>query len=420
MSNFHYVDDKFHADSLDALKISDQYGTPLHVYSESRIRQNCRAYMQAYSSLNALPCFAVKANASLAIARIIGSEGLGMDVSSRAELELALRAGVPGAQIIYTGLGKQPVDVLTALSHNIKFFVVESLQELEMLDVVGRNHSTRVPVVLRFNPDVNVETHPALSTGKKESQFGFTLEEILDAARRCMALHGVNLTGVHYHIGSQLLTAHPFEESAGLLLDLCCRMISLGANLRYLDLGGGIGIAYHGHESIVSVADLASMYQKTLGHLGCQFVVEPGRSIVGDAGIILSTVLYRKEHGGKRYVILDAGMNDLIRPALYGAYHRILPVRKDPYRLMEEVKIIGPVCECDDVFADERELQSLDRGDVVAICDTGAYGFSMSSTYNGRMRLREVLVTGDESSVIRERESLEDFFRLQQVPEHLK
>jgi diaminopimelate decarboxylase len=340
-----------------------------------------------------------------------------VDIVSGGELYRALKAGIPPSRIVYSGVGKTEREVDEALRAGILMFNIESSQELEVIDARSGALGSRAPIALRVNPDVDPQTHPYISTGLKKNKFGIDIQGVLEDYRRAQSMTNVDVVGVDCHIGSQITQVEPFVDALHRLKDLLVRLRGEGIEVRYLDMGGGLGITYD-EEVPPQPTDYARAITAVAGDLGCTLILEPGRVIVGNAGILLTRVLYTKEGAIKRFVIVDAGMNDLVRPSYYGSYHQILPVKQEA---REEIvaDVVGPVCESSDFLAKDRKMPRLNPGELVVVMSAGAYGFSMSTNYNSRPRVAEVLVREDRMFVIRQRERYEDLVRGEEIPDFL-
>ncbi|HJL42944.1 MAG TPA: diaminopimelate decarboxylase [Myxococcales bacterium LLY-WYZ-16_1] len=409
MFHFDYDDrGQLCAERVPVSAIADAVGTPTYIYAKATLERHFRVFDEAFQGHPHLVCYAMKANSSLAVLELLAARGAGADIVSGGELRRALHAGIPPEKIVFSGVGKADWELSDGLEARILCFNVESEPELSALEQVARQRNVQAPVSLRVNPDVDAQTHPYIATGLAESKFGIPIEEGLRLAEHIRRSDHLDLVGLDCHIGSQIVTLPPLLAALDSVLQLADRLRAQGHGIHHVDLGGGLGIPYqsesppHPSELGKSVLDRMKGRPETL-------VLEPGRVIVGNAGILLSRVIFRKPTQARTFVIVDAAMNDLLRPSLYGAFHDIWPARRaqtDGGR--EVVDVVGPVCETSDTFAKERSVPRLERGDLVAFMSAGAYGFVMSSNYNARGRPAEVMVDGDRWAVVRERESLDD------------
>ena len=408
MNTFAYHDGQLYCEATPLRAIGDAVGTPTYVYSAGAILSAFEAYERALAAVTHLSCYAVKANMNLAVLALLAHAGAGADVVSGGELYRALRAGFEPQRIVFAGVGKTREEIREGLKADILFFNVESAAELAAVDEVARAEGTRARIGIRVNPDIDPETHPYIATGLKTSKFGIPSREAREVYRRAAALPGIEIVGIHMHIGSQLTKVTPIADSLARLAELIEGLREDGIRLRYLNVGGGLGIRYR-EESPPSPGDYVRALKPLLERLGLTVLIEPGRSIVGNAGALLTRVVYRKATEGRRFVVVDAAMNDLIRPALYNAHHEIRPVAEpQEAATLEVVDVVGPVCESSDFLAKERPLPPVDEGALLAVLSAGAYGFAMASNYNARPRAAEVLVHGDRFEVVRRRESYED------------
>lgn len=415
MHYFRYENDELHCEKIPLRRLADQVGTPCYVYSHATLKHHFTVFDSAFSSVPHLTCFAAKANSNLALLNLFGSLGGGVDIVSGGELYRARKAGIPADRIVYSGVGKTVEEIDFALQENILMFNIESTQELEAINARAAYLGRRAGIALRVNPDVDPKTHPYISTGLKKNKFGVDIDSAVKSYEQARAMDHVDVKGVSCHIGSQLTEISPFVDALRRLRMLISKLEELGVPIQYLDLGGGLGIVYdqeappHPHEYAQAILD-------ELKGLSCTLIFEPGRVIVGNAGILLTKVLYTKRTPSKDFVIVDGGMNDLLRPSLYGSYHQILPVMKHG-RETQVVDVVGPICESGDFLARDRGLPMVRQGDLLAVMSAGAYGFTMSSNYNSRPRVAEILVQEDQYHVVRRRETLEDLTRGESIPE---
>jgi diaminopimelate decarboxylase len=409
MDAFVYQDGQLHCEATPLEAVADTVGTPTYVYSASAILHAFEAYERALADLPHLSCYAVKANMNLAVLGLLARAGAGADVVSGGELYRALRAGFEPQRITFAGVGKTREEIREGLKADILLFNVESAAELAAIDEVGRAEGMRARVGFRINPDIDPHTHPYIATGLKTSKFGIPYRDARELYRTAAGLPGVEVVGMHMHIGSQLTRVTPIADAVGRLTELIDGLGQDGIPLRYLNIGGGLGIRYR-DESPPGAGEYVRTLRPLLERLELTVLVEPGRSLVGNAGVLLTRVLYRKASEGRQFVVVDAAMNDLIRPALYNAHHEIRPVAEpaagDAER--ETVDVVGPVCESGDFLAKERSLPPVAEDALLAVMSAGAYGFAMASNYNARPRAAEVLVTGDRFQVVRRRETYED------------
>ena len=408
MDPFVYRHSELSCERVSLRALAAATGTPAYVYSKAALLEGYRAYDRAFAEVPHIVCYSVKANSNLAVLGVLGKAGAGADIVSGGELFRALRAGIPTDRIIFSGVGKTPDEMRAALEVGILLFNVESLSELRALDAVARELGVKAPVALRVNPDVNPQTHAYIATGLRTSKFGIPYDQALEAYEEAAGLKGVEVVGADMHIGSQLTKAAPFADAVARIASLVKTLRERAIEIRLVDVGGGLGIRYRA-ETPPTHQEYATVLLPALRELGVTVLREPGRSIVGNAGLLLTRVLYRKDTGEKKFVIIDAAMNDLIRPPLYDAYHEIRPVNEA--RLggpVETVDVVGPVCESGDFVAKDRELAQAQEADLLAIMSAGAYGFAMSSNYNTRPRAVEVLVDGDSYTIVRRRETYED------------
>ncbi len=405
---FTYHDGQLYCEETPLEAIADAVGTPTYVYSSRAILAAYDAYERALAPVPHLACYAVKANMNLAVLALLARAGAGADVVSGGELYRALRAGFEPQRIVFAGVGKSREEIREALKADVLCLNVESRAELRTIDELARAEGARARIAVRVNPDIDPDTHPYIATGLRTSKFGIPYREARDVYRQAARLAGIEVVGIHMHIGSQLTKVAPIADSLARLAELVEALRRDGIGLRYLDVGGGLGIRYR-EETPPTPAEYVGALRPILDRLGLTVILEPGRSIVGNAGALLTRVLYRKGSDGRRFLIVDAAMNDLLRPALYNAHHEIRPVaepRSPDAR--EVVDVVGPVCESGDFLAKERPLPPVAEGALLAVLSAGAYGFAMASNYNARPRPAEVMVAGDRFQVVRRRESYED------------
>jgi len=402
---FSYSQNDLYCEQVALADLAHGVGTPAYVYSSQEILANYRAYDEAFGDLPHAVCYAVKANSSLAVLGLLAKAGAGFDIVSGGELFRVLQAGGDPSKVVFSGVGKTAAEVEYALASGIHSFNCESESELALIDAMAARRGVMAGFAIRVNPDVDASTHPYISTGLSQHKFGIAMSEALAVYERARGLKNLRAEGVSCHIGSQMLDPAPILEAVDKLLAL---VATLG--IRHLDLGGGLGIRYRDTEKAPSIREFVESLRARLGGSGLRVMVEPGRSIVGPAGVLLMRVLYRKRNGPKEFVVVDAAMNDLIRPSLYHAHHEIVPVRKNALPPIT-VDVVGPICESGDFLARGRQMANVMPGDFLAVCAAGAYGFVLSSNYNSRPRAAEVLVEGAAWRVVRRRETFEDLVR---------
>ncbi len=407
---FSYSDQDYFCEQVPLADLAAKTGTPAYVYSTQVIRENFGAYDRAFGTLPHTICYAVKANSSLAVLALLAKEGAGFDIVSGGELFRVLQAGGDPAKVVFSGVGKTAAEVEYALAQGIHTFNCESEAELALIDSLAARRGVTAGVSIRVNPDVDASTHPYISTGLSQHKFGIAISgaaEVYEGARR---FRNLRAQGVSCHIGSQILDPSPIFEAVDKVLALAADLRRRGFPIAHLDLGGGLGIAYHSGEEAPGIGAFVESFQARLSDSGLSAFIEPGRSIAGPAGVLLTRVLYRKRNGAKEFVIVDAAMNDLIRPSLYRAHHEILPLRRNPLPPVT-ADVVGPVCETGDFLARDRLMANVFPGDFLAVCSAGAYGFVQSSNYNSRPRAPEVLVDGASYRIVRERETYADLVR---------
>lgn len=419
MHHFEYQDGRLYAEDVDVTALAEDIGTPFYVYSESTLRRHVRVFSNAFSGADSLVAFSVKANSNVAVLRILASEGAGADVVSGGELMRALKAGIAPDKIVFSGVGKTRDEMQAALKAGIYQFNVESAPELEALNAVATDLGLRAPVALRVNPDVAAGGHDKISTGRKEDKFGVAWKDAPRLYAHARTLQGIEIVGVDLHIGSQIADLAPFEaafsKAAGLIADLR----GDGCTIARLDLGGGLGIPYGEGKTPPHPDAYAQLIKRLTDPLDVRLIFEPGRMIAGNAGILVTRVVYVKEGEARRFLIVDAAMNDLIRPALYDAHHDIKPVVQTAHADLATYDVVGPVCESSDFFAKNRTLPALAPGDLAAIMSAGAYGAVQASQYNTRPLIPEVLVKGHDYAVIRRRPSFQEMTALESNPSWL-
>ncbi|MFM7084019.1 MAG: diaminopimelate decarboxylase [Hyphomicrobium sp.] len=418
MHHFTYKNLILHAENVDLEKLSEQIGTPFYCYSTATIQRHYEVLSQAFAGIDHLICFAVKANSNLSVLATLAQLGAGMDVVSYGELLRAQKAGVEPKNIIFSGVGKSKEEMLYALQIGILGFNVESEPELELLNQTAQSLGKKASISIRVNPDIDAKTHAKISTGKSENKFGVSYLEAPRLYEKAREMQGISISGIHMHIGSQITELEPFSDAFTLMRELVLHLLSRGIMLKYLDIGGGLGVPYRADIEIPpNPFDYARLIKEKLGNLGLKIVLEPGRMIVGNAGILVTKVLYVKHSQGRYFTIVDAGMNDLIRPTLYDAYHDIWPlIKKEAKQDLFQQDIVGPICETGDYLALDRLLPIFSTGDLIAIMTAGAYGAVMSSYYNSRLLTPEILVKGDKFAIVRPRQTYDDIIGFDRLP----
>jgi diaminopimelate decarboxylase len=418
MHHFGYRGGVLHAEDVSLARMADEVGTPFYCYSTATLERHFQVLQQAFAGLDTLICYAIKANSNQGVIATLGRLGAGMDVVSEGELRRARAAGVPADRIIFAGVGKTRSEMAYALSESILGFNVESEQELDALSSVAAELGRTAHIALRINPDVDAKTHAKISTGKAENKFGIPFMDAPRLYAKAAKLPGIEASGIHMHIGSQITDLQPFRDAFTLMRELAAELRRAGHSIEHLDVGGGLGVPYHsGNDIPPSPQAYAQVVGETLGDLGLKIALEPGRMIVANAGVLVACVVYTKSGAAKTFTIVDAAMNDLIRPTLYEAEHEIWPVNEAVGRKPPTMQdIVGPVCETGDYLALNRKLPPLDPGDLIAFMTAGAYGAVMSSTYNSRLLVPEVLVKGSEYAIVRPRPSYDDLIGLDRLP----
>lgn len=419
MHHFHYLNGELCCENVPLRAICDDVGTPTFVYSRHTLERHFRVFQEPFSSVDHIICYSMKACSNLAILKVFANQGSGVDIVSGGELYRALKAGVDPSRIVYSGVGKKVSEMQEALAAGILLFNVESEEELYLLDRQAQAMGKKARIALRVNPDVDPQTHPYISTGLRKNKFGIQADRAEALYRKAKFLAGIEPVGVDCHIGSQLTDLSPFTDAVDRLVELIGRLRQDGIDVRYLDIGGGLGIPYDQEEPPLP-AEYGNAILRMISGLNVTLILEPGRVMTGNAGVLVTRVLFRKQGTGKSFVIVDAAMNDLIRPSLYEAHHSVWRVAQSSTNDSSQGKIIadlvGPICESGDFLAQSREMDDAHSGDLLALMSAGAYGFSMSSNYNSRTRAAEVLVDGNSFHVIRERETYEDLVRGERIP----
>lgn len=414
MDHFNYQGHSLCAEAAPLAEIAARYGTPCYVYSRATLERHWHAFDRAFAGQRHLVCYAVKANSNLAVLNVLARLGSGFDIVSVGELERVLAAGGDPGKVVFSGVGKREDELRRALDVDIRCFNVEVPGELDRLNRIAGELGRKARISLRVNPDVDAQTHPYISTGLRENKFGIDVDEAIEHYRRAAMLPHLDVTGIDCHIGSQLTSLEPFIDALDRVLLIVERLREHGIPIHHLDIGGGLGIRYDS-ETPPEPREYAEVLSRRLEGMDFEILMEPGRAIVGNAGILLTRVEYLKANGGKHFAIVDAAMNDLIRPSLYQAWQEILPVERNGTALPRRYDVVGPVCETGDFLGKDREL-AIAEGDLLAVRSSGAYGFCMSSNYNSRPRVAEVLVAGDQTFLARERETVSDLFRHEHLP----
>ena len=419
MKYFEYKENALYCEDVLLSDLAEEYGTPLYVYSKRQIIENLQAIDAAFNGAEHLLCYSLKANSNHSILKLLAEAGAGADIVSGGELHLALKAGFLPNKIVFAGVGKRSDEIEYALQQNIFSFNVESVPELQAISRAALRLGKRANVSLRINPDIDAQSHPYITTGLQTTKFGIEASKALEVYRYASTLPSIDVIGIHTHIGSQITKMEPFVDTAKFVVSLIERLREAGIHITHIDFGGGVGVPYFNairhealpiedpsHDNIPEPAEILGAVLPLLQSTGCSIWMEPGRTVIANAGILLTRVVYVKDNGVKKFVIVDGGMNDLLRPSLYHAHHQIVPLALKTYE-HQKVDVVGPICESTDFFAQDRELPNVAAGDDLAILTAGAYGFVLSSNYNGRLRPAEILVNGERVRVIRPRETLE-------------
>jgi diaminopimelate decarboxylase len=420
MNYIAYKENTLYCEDIPLIELAEEYGTPLYVYSKNQIIEKYRSLNDALGDVSRVVCYALKANANHHILKLLAAEGAGADVVSAGELYLALKAGFSPDKIVFAGVGKREDEIEFALKQNIFSFNVESVAELHMISRVAIRMEKKARISLRINPDIDAQSHPYITTGLQSSKFGIEASKAIETYKYAATLPSLELVGIHTHIGSQITKIDPFVATANYVVGLIGKLREAGINLSHIDFGGGIGVQYVNavsHEAlpqeetsnnnVPTPSEFLTAVLPILQATGCSIWIEPGRSIVAESGILITRVISTKENSVKKFVIVDGGLNDLIRPSLYQAYHQIVPLSISTYET-EKVDVVGPICESTDFFAKDRLLAKTNAGDYLAVLTAGAYGFVLGSNYNGRLRPAEILVNGDRVRIIRQRQKFEE------------
>ncbi len=417
MHHFTYRNGTLHAEDVNVAELAEDVETPFYCYSTATLTRHHEVLKAAFHDLDLTICYAMKANSNQAVIKTLADLGAGMDVVSEGELRRARAAGVPARKIVFSGVGKTATEMSYALREGIACFNVESEPELELLSEVARRLSETATISIRVNPDVDARTHAKITTGKSENKFGIPMSRAREVYARAALLPGLRISGVDVHIGSQITTLEPYREAYTLLADLVQQLREDGHAITHVDFGGGLGVPYRGTNDVPPHPDeYAAVVRETLGQLDCKFIMEPGRMVAGNAGILVARVIYVKQEAGKRFIIVDAAMNDLIRPTLYDAWHDIVPVSKPLEASTTSIAdVVGPVCESGDYLAQNRQMPPVQAGDLIAVMTAGAYGAVQSGTYNSRLLVPEVLVNGEHFAIVRPRQTYEALIGLDRL-----
>ncbi|WP_083503001.1 diaminopimelate decarboxylase [Bathymodiolus septemdierum thioautotrophic gill symbiont] len=411
--SFSYQNQTLHAESIAIMELMDAYGSPLYVYSRTDIENNWREFDQAFGAHPHLVCYAVKANSNIAVLNVLAKLGSGFDIVSIGELERVLKAGGEASKCVFSGVAKTVIEIERALEVGVRCFNVESESELDRINTVAKSIGKKAPISIRVNPNVDAKTHPYISTGLKENKFGVDIGEAIDLYKKANNADYLEVQGLDCHIGSQITDVSPFLDALDKVLALVWQLNDEGISIHHLDLGGGVGIDYDGEQTINIKAYIDAIINK-VGQT--EIILEPGRAIVGNAGIFVTKVEFLKQNSEHSFAIVDGAMNDLLRPSFYNAYHQVLPVNENATGTKAQWDLVGPICETGDFLAKNRDL-SLSEGDYLALMSAGAYGFSMSSNYNSRPRVAEVMVSGENHQLVRKRESVQDLFAKERLYE---
>ncbi|MGI9554158.1 MAG: diaminopimelate decarboxylase [Thermodesulfobacteriota bacterium] len=412
----HYKNDELFMEEVPVRDIADKVGTPCFIYSYGSIAESFRSYKEALSDIDPIICFSTKANSNLAVLNAFADLGAGFDIVSVGELNRVIKAGGDMSKVVFSGVGKTDLEIKEAIEAGILFFNVESVDELNSINEVGIKIGKKAPIALRVNPDIDPKTHPYISTGFKKSKFGIELSKSAQVYKDASKMEGINIVGIDAHIGSQIFELSSFSDSVKKLIRLADILVNEGIEIKYIDIGGGLGINYKIDEEPPSTIEYAeTIISETTGS-PYKIVIEPGRSLIGNSGVMVTKVLYTKEGSAKNFVIVDAAMNDLIRPAFYNSHHEIITV-KQSRTATKEVDIVGPICESGDFLAVDREFPEVHKGDYLSVLSAGAYGFVMSSNYNSRPRAAEVMIMGNKFEIIKERENFDDLIKGERIPD---
>ncbi|MBN1930024.1 MAG: diaminopimelate decarboxylase [Desulfobacterales bacterium] len=414
MHHFKYRNNELYCEDVPVQRIAENVGTPFYLYSHATLKRHFLIFNQAFQGLNRLVCYSAKANTNLAVLKLFANLGSGLDIVSGGELYRGLKAGFSADKIVYSGVGKRIDEIDYALDKGILMFNIESLEELELIDKRAGMLKKKAPIAIRVNPDVDPKTHPYISTGLKKNKFGIDIESSIQGYKIASKLKNIQVIGIDCHIGSQITESKPFEDALESIKKLITDIINLGIKIKYIDMGGGLGITYDA-ESPLHPSEYARAIVKSLEGMPIELILEPGRVLVGNAGILVTKVLYRKASREKQFIIVDAGMNDLLRPSIYKAFHAIEPVLKSEEKTIV-ADVVGPICESGDFLALDRKISNAKADDLLAVMSAGAYGFTMSSNYCSRLKVPEVMVKDDRFEVIKARQTYEDLIAGECIP----
>ncbi len=417
MNHFTYCNNKLYCENINIAEIAKKVGTPFYLYSHATLKRHFTVFNDAFSSTKRLVCYSAKANSNLAVLKLFQKLSSGLDIVSGGELYKGLKAGFSPDRIVYSGVGKRIDEIDYALSTGILMFNVESMEEMELINERGRHLNLVAPVSIRVNPDVDPKTHPYISTGLKKNKFGIDIKTAIEGYKIAAAMENIEIVGIDCHIGSQITQTQPFADALESVKQLICQLKKIDIKIKYLDIGGGLGITYD-NESPPEPKEYADVITKALKDIDVQLILEPGRVLVGNAGILVTKVLYKKDNHGKNFIVVDAGMNDLLRPAIYKAFHSILPVVKTDTKKIT-ADIVGPICETGDFLATDCRISDVSSGDLLAVMSAGAYGFTMSSNYCSRLKLAEVMVSNDKFAVVKTRQNYEDLVQDEAIPQFI-
>jgi len=417
MNHFTYCNNELYCESINIAEIAQKVGTPFYLYSHATLKRHFTVFNNAFSSTKRLVCYSAKANSNLAVLKLFQKLSSGLDIVSGGELYKGLKAGFSPDRIVYSGVGKRIDEIDYALSTGILMFNVESMEEMALINERGRHLNLVAPVSIRVNPDVDPKTHPYISTGLKKNKFGIDIKTAIEGYKIAAAMENIKIVGIDCHIGSQITQTQPFADALESVKQLIYQLKKIDIKIKYLDIGGGLGITYD-NESPPEPKEYADVITKALKDIDVQLILEPGRVLVGNAGILVTKVLYKKENHGKNFIVVDAGMNDLLRPAIYKAFHSILPVVKTDAKKIT-ADIVGPICETGDFLATDCRISDVSSGDLLAVMSAGAYGFTMSSNYCSRLKLAEVMVSNDKFNVIKTRQNYEDLVQDETIPQFI-